>query len=42
MTLRIRHFGDKRLMTKARYWELALGCRIDAAPVRGIQGCTPK
>jgi hypothetical protein len=33
---------EKRLKTNSRYWELALGCRIDADPVREIQGCTPK
>lgn len=33
---------DKRLKTNARFWELAVGCRIDAEPVRDIQGCTPK
>lgn len=33
---------DKRLKTNARFWELALGCRVDAETVRDIQGCTPK
>lgn len=34
--------AEKRLKTNARYWELALGCRVDADTVREIQGCTPK
>lgn len=34
--------ADKRLKTNARFWQLALACRVDADPVRDIQGCTPK
>jgi hypothetical protein len=38
----IQPLADKRLTTNARFWALALGCRVDPAPVREIQGCTPK
>ncbi|MCH2547987.1 MAG: hypothetical protein MK052_10320 [Alphaproteobacteria bacterium] len=42
MNMRKTHISAKRLKTNARYWELALACRIDADTVRQIQGCTPK
>lgn len=41
-SMRKTNVVSRRLMTNARFWELALACRIDADTVREIQGCTPK